>query len=165
MHHSDEFAAALPQLRRLARALTKDPARAEDLVQEAFLRVWSRLAEGAEIDSLAPYLKETLRNLARRPDARTAPAGEPLSEVAEPAVAPDSILRLTLDEVAEALAELPAEEARLFSHLIAGEEVERIARLEALPRGTVMSRIARARARLRRRCDIGRGDIARLAGS
>lgn len=161
MPQDHDITAALPALGRLARSLTRDPARAEDLVQETALRVLARLAAGAEVADLAPYLKETLRNLARRPERPTLP----LAEAPEPSVLPDAMLRLTLAEVSAALDGLPDDDSRLLRRLAAGEPIEAIARAESIPAGTVMSRAARTRALLRRRCGLDRGDIAALARS
>lgn len=50
---------------RLAYVLTGDQALAQDLVQEAFVRVFSRFAERRDPDSFESYLRATVINLAR----------------------------------------------------------------------------------------------------
>lgn len=136
----------IPDLRRLARRLVRDPEAAEDLVQEALLRVWTRMARGSGIDDLKPYLMTAARNIARRP----ARAGLPLSDVPEPSAPPEAPRRLVLREVAAALARLPEAEQRLIlRHVAGGESYAEIAASERLPIGTVMSRLARGRERLR----------------
>ena len=57
----------MPALQRLARILAATPDLAEDMAQDALLRVWARLRKGGEIDDLRPYLMTTLRNASTRP--------------------------------------------------------------------------------------------------
>jgi RNA polymerase sigma-70 factor (ECF subfamily) len=58
------FRAAYPGLLRYAGALTHDEALAEDLVQEAFLRLWRQRAALDPERSLQAWLYVTVRNLA-----------------------------------------------------------------------------------------------------
>jgi RNA polymerase sigma-70 factor (ECF subfamily) len=61
---ASRLSAELPRLTRLALRLARDPARAEDLTQEAALRAWAKrdqLREGAPI---GPWLNRVLVNLA-----------------------------------------------------------------------------------------------------
>lgn len=150
----------IPDLRRLARRLVRDPEGAEDLVQEALLRVWTQMASGSGIDDLKPYLMTAARNLARRPRRATLP----LSDAPEPSAPPEAPRRLMLREVAAALSRLPEAEQRLIlRHATGGESYAEIAKAEDLPIGTVMSRLARGRARLRLNCGLpARGPAAAL---
>ncbi|HYO62014.1 MAG TPA: sigma-70 family RNA polymerase sigma factor, partial [Actinomycetota bacterium] len=50
---------------RLAYLLTGDRARAEDLVQDAFVRLLARLRHVRETEALRAYLTRTLVNLAK----------------------------------------------------------------------------------------------------
>lgn len=146
-----ELVALIPDLRRLARRLTRDPATAEDLVQEALLRVWTQMGRHAAIADLKPYLMTAARNLARRPRR----AELALSDAPEPSAPPEAPGRLALRDVVGALARLPQAEARLILRHVAGEEsYADIAAAEDLPIGTVMSRLARGRARLRQDCGL-----------
>lgn len=160
---SGALIAAIPDLRRLARILAGNPERAEDLLQEALLQVWARLCDGARIDDLGAYLRTTLRNLARRHQG----GGPGLDEVPEPAAPEVMAARLALGDVARALAAMPAPERRLVLRRAGeGASYAELARAEALPVGTVMSRLARLRRRLRSECGLPEGGpvVAALIG-
>ncbi|MGB3314461.1 MAG: RNA polymerase sigma factor [Albidovulum sp.] len=146
-----ELVALIPDLRRLARRLTRDPSAAEDLAQEALLRVWTQMGRKAGIDKLKPYLMTAARNLARRPR----PATLALSDAPEPSAPPAAPGRLALREVADAITRLPEAEMRLILRKATGDEsYAEIAAAEGVPVGTVMSRLARGRARLRQDCGL-----------
>jgi RNA polymerase sigma-70 factor, ECF subfamily len=142
------LAICLPALGRTARRLARSREEAEDLVQETVLRVWARMAGGGEVRALRPYLFATLRYLASRPIDRPEPL--PDEETAE-AGGPDAEERLAAKEVLLALGRLPREQAILIRSLaVDGVSYGELARRHGLPLGTVMSRVARGRARLAR---------------
>lgn len=146
-----ELVSLIPALQRLSRRLTRDPTAAEDLAQEALLRVWAQIGRGEAIEDLKPYLMTAARNLARR----TRPVALALSDAPEPAAPPEAPGRLALREVAGAMSRLPEIEARLILRQVTrGESYADIAVAEGLPIGTVMSRLARGRARLRQDCGL-----------
>jgi RNA polymerase sigma-70 factor (ECF subfamily) len=160
MNSTCELLGLIPDLRRLSRRLVRDPDRADDLAQEALLRVWAQMAAGAEIDNLRPYLMESARNLARRP----ARQGEELNEADMPVIAPEAPGKLAMRDVAAALARLPKAEASMILDVATGSmSYADLAARSGLPLGTVMSRLSRSRARLRKHCGLPKaGPVAAL---
>ncbi|MBZ8119517.1 RNA polymerase sigma factor [Roseovarius sp. LXJ103] len=135
-------------LMRLARRLARSEAEAQDLVQEVLLRLWRRRAEVAEVDDLRAYARTSLRNLYRQ-GLRRLPM-EALEDCASPAVDPAVFGALALRDVAGAIERLPADQARLIRLVASGETSPAVlSALTGVPKGTVMSRLARARAALR----------------
>ncbi len=149
-----ELIKLIPQLEKLARIMAPTPDRAEDLAQEALLRVWARLEAGAEIEDLRPYLMTVLRHASHR----TRPEGEELTE-SNAGIAPeDQMIRLACKEVRAAIERLPEPQAELLRPLCnEGATYQELAERFDLPPGTVMSRISRARARLCRELNLPRG--------
>ncbi|MGC3936711.1 RNA polymerase sigma factor [Roseobacter sp. EG26] len=140
--------AVLPRLLARARRLADSPSDADDLVQETALKLWQSLRKGTEIEDLDRYAMTVLRNQARqrwRSDRPTDPLEE--ESAAVPPVAP---ARIACSELAAAVERLPDTQAALI-HMIAGGETSPAALAErtGLPVGTVMSRLARARSKLR----------------
>lgn len=148
-----QLCALLPHLRSSARRLSGCHAAREDLVQETALKLLLRLEAGAEPQNLRGYAMTTLRNLARAQARDTLPTS-PLSEdvaVIEPA-APS---RLELAEVRREISRLPPNQARLMALVAAGEtSPAALARETGQPVGSVLSRLARARASLRAKTEV-----------
>ncbi len=150
-------AAALPHLDAawtLARYLLRDDHDAQDAVQEAYLRALRHWAAHRGGDARA-WLLRIVRNVCmdvHRGRARSPEAPEAAEEMAVDADAEASLLRAAgADAVREAVERLPPE----YREVIVLREFEemsykRIAAVTGAPAGTVMSRLARARALLRR---------------
>lgn len=140
----------LPRLRRYARALTRDPARADDLVQDTLERALAKLDLWRPGSDLRAWLFTLMHNLhvnqcraARAPDAE-------LDEARDVPVSGGQMSALALRDIDAALAALPDEQREVI--LLVG--LEQFAYAEAagilgIPVGTVMSRLARGRERLR----------------
>ena len=132
--------------------LCRDDGRAEDLTQEVFLRA---LQNQALMESFAPgqckaWLFTTARNLYCDQLRRAAKEEQLLSaffpeeDRAEPDFALDTV------EAASLLALLTPEERRLFTlRYTAGYNASEIGQLLSLPPGTVRSRLAQIRHRLK----------------
>jgi len=127
-----------------AYALLGDRAEAEDAAQEAFLRAFRSLGQLRRPDAFAPWLFETVANVARRAaSTRARRAAAPL-EVDPPGKPgpPPGLL--------DAIAELPEGYQQVIHlHYAQGHSCAEIARLLGLEVSSVTSRLARARRMLR----------------
>ncbi len=150
---AEQLVAMRPRLLRRARRYCGTTEAAEDLVQEALLRVWSRLQSEDEIEEIEAYVFTALKNLARR----RRPDPLPLDDADIPPEPERVTDRLATKEVLQALERLPAQQAYLLrAYAVEGQSYAEISKMYNLPLGTVMSRVARARARLRTRLDLPR---------
>ena len=154
-----DLVAAIPRLRRYARVLTGNPASADDLVQDTLTRAWDKRQLWRAGSDLRAWLFTIMHNvhvnqraLARREAGNVSLDSEDEQSVALQAVQyGNQLRRVELQEVAEQVARLPAEQREVLM-LIAVEELryEEAAAVLAIPVGTVMSRLSRARDKLRR---------------
>ncbi len=143
--------AEIPRLRRYARALLGDRAAADDLVQDTLERAWSRHALWRAGSDLRAWLFSIMHNLRvdqlRRPNPPTHSLDEDDFEVPIRATQSD---RLEVMDLASALRQLPDEQREvLLLVALEGSSYAEIASLLGIPAGTVMSRLARGRERLR----------------
>ena len=154
-----DLLAAIPRLRRYARVLTGDATRADDLVQETLARGWEKRRLWMAGTDLRAWLFTIMHNvfvnqraLALRDAQNVSLDGEGEAGAAwqVPVRAPQQA-HVELQEVLRELSRLPAEQREVLV-LAAVEEMryEEIAAVLAIPVGTVMSRLSRARAKLRR---------------
>jgi RNA polymerase sigma-70 factor (ECF subfamily) len=148
---SHAILAELPRLRRYARAMLGDRAAADDLVQDTLERAWSRSGQWRPGSDLRAWLFGIMHNL--RVDQLRRAGIAPLSFDDEHINVPTRATQADLLEVRDldaALALLP-EEQRAVLLLIALEEMsyQEVAATLGIPIGTVMSRLARGRERLR----------------
>jgi len=146
-----QLIACIPRLRRYARALVGSRGEADDLVQDTMERGWSRLASWRRGSDMRAWLFGIMHNLyvdqARKGRIDT----EELSDnTPEPAIGAGHAERLEVRDMDAAMRLLPAEQREIIL-LIALEEMtyEEIAATLRIPIGTVMSRLARGRERLR----------------
>jgi RNA polymerase sigma-70 factor (ECF subfamily) len=154
-----DLVAAIPRLRRYARVLTGDATRADDLVQDTLARAWEKRRLWQAGTDLRAWLFTVMHNvfvnqraIARR-EARNVSLeseGEP-GDIWQLAVRPGQQAHVELREMLAQFAHLPAEQREVLV-LAAVEELkyEEIAQVLDIPVGTVMSRLSRAREKLRR---------------
>ena len=143
----------IPRLRRYALVLAGDPTRAEDILQDCLERAWAKqhlFRPGSDLRAwLFTILHNVHANAARR--YRTAPALVPLEDVSPVRpIRPTQLDELELDGLKDALTQLPEEQRQVL--LMVGMEQMRYAEVSQIlgvPIGTVMSRLHRARERLR----------------
>lgn len=147
--------ASLPALRAYARALTRDHVAADDLVQDTLVRAYERAATYRAEMPLKPWLLTILHRLfvdrQRRLSAESRGAGHAAPIVPELAQGGGQEHAVHLREVAAHFAALP-DEQRSVLHLVAVEGLTYHEASLALdtPIGTIMSRLSRARAALRK---------------
>jgi RNA polymerase sigma-70 factor (ECF subfamily) len=152
---SDRLVACIPRLRRYARALLGGRADADDLVQDTVERGWDKLDSWRRGSDMRAWLFGIMHNLhvdhQRRPALRTEPL-DALDAESLPAAPPGDSAegRLALRDMDGALRQLPPEQREVLL-LVALEEMtyDEVAATLNIPLGTVMSRLSRARERLR----------------
>jgi len=160
MSDASRFAAlVLPHLDaayNLARWLTRDPSDADDVVQDACVRAL-RYIGAARTGDARPWLLTIVRRAFYDWLARNRPGDmvgeEALADLAAPGPGPEqaALARADADALEEALAALPLP----YREVLVLREIEelsykQIADVADIPIGTVMSRLARARAMLQR---------------
>jgi RNA polymerase sigma-70 factor (ECF subfamily) len=142
----------IPRLRRYARALTGERGAADDLVQDTLERAWTKLHLWRSGSDLRAWLFTIMHNVhVNQVRSRASKAMVPLDDDM-----PDAPVRATQADMLEvrdidsALQRLPVEQREVVL-LIALEHMSYQETADALgiPIGTVMSRLARARDRLR----------------
>jgi RNA polymerase sigma-70 factor (ECF subfamily) len=144
----------IPALRRYARALVRDRANADDLVQDCLERAISRWSQRRD-GEVRSWLFTILHNLAidRFRQTKTRGPHVPIDDVGEDAFGTAAVQDQTLmyQDVLNKLAHLP-EDQRAVLLLVAVEDLSyaQAAKVLDIPVGTVMSRLARARERLQR---------------
>lgn len=150
--------AEIPRLRRFALALTRERDTADDLVQDCIARALAAWAtRRGDAESLRPWLFTILHNRWRSRQQRdwARPDNRPLEDAGEgPEVSGGQWEKLELRDLDTALGLLPEEQRALLLLVgVEGLSYEEAARVQAVPIGTVMSRLARARDRLRQLTD------------
>ncbi len=156
-----DVATAIPALRRYARALTRETEAADDLVQDTIVRALrsEHLFHGGEVRSwlytiLTNLNRNRLRSLARRPVL------SPIEDNDAPdAAGPEAGGR----DIERALGLLVEEQrAALLLVVLEGLTYREVAEVQGVPIGTVMSRLARARAQIRAYLDGERPPLRRI---
>ena len=142
----------IPRLRRYARALLGERYAADDLVQDTLERAWNKFHLWRPGSDLRAWLFSIMHNVfvnqvrSRRNNIEM--TMEELPVTAERATQSDS---LEVADVERALRTLPDEQREVLL-LVAVEDMtyEEASRALSIPIGTVMSRLSRARDRMRR---------------
>jgi len=153
-----ELLAAIPRLRRYARVLTGDTSRADDLVQDTLARAWEKRGLWQAGTDLRAWLFTIMHNVhvnqlstIRRDAANVSLDGDTGTSAWQVPVRANQADRVELLEVVAQMSRLPVEQREVLL-LAAVEEMQydEIATALDVPIGTVMSRLSRARAKLRR---------------
>lgn len=150
MDEAKRLVELIPRLRRYARALVGERASADDLVQDTLERAWAKLHLYRRGTDLRAWLFTVMHNVHVNRVRATRPADpleDEMPELAQRGTQADALLVRDLDR---AIARLPADQ-RAVLLLVTLEEMsyEEVARTLGIPIGTVMSRLSRAREKLR----------------
>ena len=150
MTEAERLVDLIPRLRRYARALVGDRATADDLVQDTLERAWTKLHLYRRGTDLRAWLFTVMHNVHVNRVRATRPTDmleDEMPELAQRQAQGDALLVRDLDR---AIARLP-DEQRAVLLLVTLEEMsyEEVAHALGIPIGTVMSRLSRAREKLR----------------
>ena len=150
MNEAQRLVDLIPRLRRYARALVADRATADDLVQDTLERALAKLHLYRRGTDLRAWLFTVMHNVHVKPVRATRPMDILEDEMPELAQRPAQGDGLLVRDLERAIARLPADQ-RAVLLLVTLEEMsyEDVARTLAIPAGTVMSRLSRAREKVR----------------
>jgi RNA polymerase sigma-70 factor (ECF subfamily) len=140
----------LPRLRRYARALTGDLNRADDLVQDTLERALAKLDLWQPGSDLRAWLFTLMHNLFVNQIRIKRPQETVMEEALDEPVSGGQMEALAARDIHAALARLPEEQREVL--LLVGLEqfgYAEAAQVLGVPTGTVMSRLSRARERMR----------------
>ncbi len=150
-----ELAELVPRLRRFAYAICGNPEEGDDLVQAACLKALSRLDQfkpGSRLDSWMFRIIQNTHIDAIRQRNRQGSAVDPeiLEQMSDDGLAANqNEHRLLLARVRDAMGALPSDQRAVLALVaIEGYSYKEAAAILETPIGTIMSRLARARARL-----------------
>lgn len=144
-----QLVACIPRLRRYARALIGNRPDADDLVQDTVERALNKLALWRGGSDMRPWLFGIMHNLYVDQVRHPAPPTQELDDML-PAETSDGGDTFEVADLEAALRKLPAEQREVL--LLSALEDMTYAEIAAalhIPPGTVMSRLARAREKLR----------------
>ena len=156
----EQIQAAIPALRRYARALTRDTETADDIVQDTLVRALrsEHLFHGGDVRAwlytiLTNLNRNRLRTLSRRPTLT------PIKDNDAATGGPEAGSR----DITRALDELGEEpRAALLLVVLEGLTYREVAEVQGVPIGTVMSRLARARMQIKSYLDGERPALRRV---
>jgi RNA polymerase sigma-70 factor (ECF subfamily) len=140
----------LPRLRRYARALTGDVNRADDLVQDTLERALAKLDLWQPGSDLRAWLFTLMHNLFVNQIRIRRPQETVMEDALDEAVSGGQMEAMHARDIHAALARLPDEQRAVL--LLVGLEqfgYAEAAQVLGVPTGTVMSRLSRARERMR----------------
>ena len=155
--HDEEQARAklvvqfIPHLRRYARALLRDRYAADDLVQDTLQRAANKLRLWQPGSDMRAWLFTVMHNVFVNQKRKHRPEIAFGSEELPEAAIPTQVSGVELAEIEKALQRLAAEQREVLL-MIAIEQMSynEVAKALSIPIGTVMSRLSRARDRMRR---------------
>jgi RNA polymerase sigma-70 factor (ECF subfamily) len=148
----------IPRLRRYARALTRNPERADDLVQETLVRALDKESLWQPGTDLRAWLFTLMHNQNVNTVRRAIREGVSVNveDVSGALVAAtDPTVSRKLCELDRALGRLPEDQRRVILLIgLEGMAYDTAAEVLGIPIGTVRSRLSRGRENLRRLMDL-----------
>ncbi len=148
----------IPRLRRYARALTRDAALADDLVQNCLVRALAKQHLWQVGTDLRAWLFTILHNQHVNDVRRSVREGVavPVEDAAPTLTVSDKAeVSLQLRDLDRAIAELPAEQRQVILLVgLEGMRYDEAASVLGIPIGTVRSRLSRGRESLRELMDM-----------
>jgi RNA polymerase sigma-70 factor (ECF subfamily) len=162
MTEAERLVDLIPRLRRYARALVGDRASADDLVQDTLERAWAKLHLYRRGTDLRAWLFTVMHNVHVNKVRSTRVTDTLDDDMPELALRPAQGDALVVRDLDRAMALLPSEQ-RAVLLLVTLEDMsyDEVARSLGIPIGTVMSRLSRARDKLRALM-LGQGASAKL---
>jgi len=142
----------IPRLRRYAAALTRDPMRAEDLVQDTLERAYRKWHLWQPETNLRAWLFSIMHNVYVNQAVRESatPPLMSLDEAAQESGKSFNDSQSSRHDLMSALAKLPTEQREVvLLTCLEDMKYEEVAYVMQVPIGTVRSRLARGRERLR----------------
>jgi RNA polymerase sigma-70 factor (ECF subfamily) len=140
----------IPRLRRYARALTRDTSRADDLVQDTLERALVKLDLWQPGSNLRAWLFTLMHNLFVNQLRNRQSDESPMDDALDIPVSGGQMEALAARDIHGALAKLPDAQREVL--LLVGLEqfsYEEASQMLGVPVGTIMSRLSRARERMR----------------
>ena len=156
----NELQSLLPRLRRYARARTGSVDEADDLVQATCERAWKARHQWVPGTQLDCWVFRIMTNIhidqIRAAAVRGPVAGaDTIDSIADHTWSRHIEASVTLDQVARAMKQLPASMREVLALVaVEGLSYREAATVLDVPIGTVMSRLARARAELMRKVGL-----------
>ena len=142
----------LPRLRRYAAALTRDAIRAEDLVQDTLERAYRKWHLWQTDTNLRAWLFSIMHNVYVNQAVRetSTPSMMSLDEAAHETSRPFQETQPSKQDLMSALSKLPSDQREvILLTCLEDMKYEEVAYVMQVPIGTVRSRLARGRERLR----------------
>jgi len=150
----DQVVALIPRLRRYARALVADPGAADDLVQDTLERALGKFHLWKPGTDLRAWLFTIMHNVFVNQIRRRRESVAFDEEATELPVRPAHDGALATRDLQRALERLPSEQREVLLLVVLEEmSYQEVARALEVPIGTVMSRLSRARDKLRTAMD------------
>jgi RNA polymerase sigma-70 factor (ECF subfamily) len=146
----DQVVALIPRLRRYARALVPDPGAADDLVQDTLERALGKFHLWKPGTDLRAWLFTIMHNVHVNQIRRRRESAVFDQETMDLPVRPSHESALAARDLQRALDRLPSEQREVLLLVVLEEmSYQEVASTLEVPIGTVMSRLSRARDKLR----------------